>query len=268
MRLATLVIEGRTRAAVVEDDACALLGPDDVGALLALPDWRSVVAEALPRAQRVPVSGATFAPVVTNPRKVLCVGHNYRAHLAELGQPEPAHPTLFPKWADGLLAHGVDLVLPPVSQQVDWEAELAVVVAADGGIAGYTVANDVSVRDYQKRTSQWLPGKAFDALTPLGPWLVTADAWSPQGQTIRCSVDGEVVQEGDPSDLVFDPATLLADIATFTRLTAGDLVLTGTPGGVGMARTPQRWLQPGQELVTEITGIGRLVNPVRRHEEP
>jgi acylpyruvate hydrolase len=167
-----------------------------------------------------------------------------------------------------LLAHGADLVLPPVSQQVDWEAELAVVVAADGGIAGYTVSNDVSVRDYQKRTSQWLPGKAFDALTPLGPWLVTADAWSPQGQTIRCSVDGEVVQEGDPSDLVFDPATLLADIATFTRLTAGDLVLTGTPGGVGMARTPQRWLQPGQELVTEITGIGRLVNPVRRHEEP
>lgn len=264
MKLATVVVEGTTRAAVVEDDGVALLAFADVGDLLRAPGWRAHVEDALPGAPRLGSAGLRFAPVVLDPRKVLCVGHNYRAHIAEVGAEVPAAPTWFPKWADGLLAHGADLVLPAVSHQVDWEAELAVVVDADGGVAGYTVANDVSVRDYQKRTSQWLPGKAFDALTPLGPWMVTADAWEPAGQTIRCLLDGEVVQEGDPSDVVFDAAALLADVATFTRLRAGDVVLTGTPSGVGTARTPQRWLEPGQELVTEITGIGRLVNRVTR----
>lgn len=264
MRLATLVVGPTTRAAVVDGDHLVLLPAADVGELLAVPGWRAVVDAGTAAGERVPVEAATFAPVVTSPRKVLCVGHNYRAHIAEVGAQVPSDPTYFPKWADGLLAHGAPLVLPPVSDQVDWEAELAVVVDADGGVAGYTIANDVSVRDYQKRTSQWLPGKAFDALTPLGPWLVTADAWDPAGQTVRCLVDGEVVQEGDPSDVVFDAPTLLADIATFTRLRAGDVVLTGTPSGVGMARTPPRWLEPGQELVTEISGIGRLVNPVVR----
>ncbi|WP_432504533.1 fumarylacetoacetate hydrolase family protein [Kineococcus arenarius] len=261
-----------TRAAVVQGEELLLLPARDVGRLLAQAHWREVVEQALADAERLPLAGARLTPVIPRPGKIVCVGHNYRAHLAELGQSEPAAPTLFTKWADGLLAHREPLALPAVSTQVDWEAEMAVVVGAPlrgarreeaaAAIAGYTIANDVSVRDLQKRTSQWLPGKAFDALTPLGPWLVTADAFEPAGQRIRCLIDGEVVQEGDPGDLVFDAATLLAEVSTFTRLRPGDLLLTGTPGGVGMARTPQRWLQPGQELITEITGIGQLVNPV------
>lgn len=274
MKLATVDLDGGTRAAVVDDDELLLLPVPDVGVLLARPRWRELVADALPGAPRLALAAARFAPVVPHPAKVVCVGHNYRAHIAELGHAEPTAPTLFAKWADGLLAHGEPLVLPAISQQVDWEAELAVVVGGElvhadraqaaAAIAGYTIANDVSVRDFQKRTSQWLPGKAFDALTPLGPWLVTADAFDPAGQTIRCLLDGEVVQEGDPGDLVFDAAALLADVSAFTRLRPGDVLLTGTPGGVGVARDPQRWLRPGQELVTEITGIGRLVNPVTR----
>ncbi|WP_432489416.1 fumarylacetoacetate hydrolase family protein [Kineococcus sp. SYSU DK018] len=274
MRLATIRTPGGTAAAVVTGDELVPLDTADVSALLARPGWRAAAEDAERRAPRLPLAGARFAPVVPNPRKVVCVGHNYRAHIAELGHGVPAAPTLFTKWADGLLGHGEPLVLPAVSGQVDWEAEMAVVVGAElagadreeaaAAIAGYTIANDVSVRDLQKRTSQWLPGKAFDALTPLGPWMVTADAFSPAGRTIRCLVDGEVVQEGDPGDLVFDAAALLADVSTFTRLRPGDVLLTGTPGGVGAARSPQRWLQPGQELVTEIAGIGRLVNPVTR----
>jgi len=256
-----------TIAVRIEDDHVVDLPVADVGELLcSAPEVRRA------EGPRTPLKDVRWAPVVTNPAKVVCVGHNYRAHIAELGQDEPTAPTLFSKWADTLLGAGEPLELPTSSAQVDWEAELAVVVGstlrracrdeADAAIGGWTIANDVSMRDWQKRTGQWLAGKAFDASTPLGPWLVTPDTWSPEGQTIRCLLDGEVVQEGDPADLVFDAATLLADISTFTTLRPGDVLLTGTPGGVGMARTPPRWLAPGSELVTEITGLGRITTPL------
>lgn len=262
---------GGTVAVRVEGAELVDLPVADVGGLLAGdPGLRTADGP------RTPLADVRWAPVVTQPGKVVCVGHNYRAHIAELGHAEPTAPTLFSKWADTLLGAGEPLVLPAVSRQVDWEAELAVVVGvtlhratpeqAAAAVGGWTIANDVSMRDWQKRTGQWLAGKAFDASTPLGPWLVTPDGFSPRGQTIRCLLDGEVVQEGDPGDLVFDAATLLADVSTFTTLRPGDVLLTGTPGGVGMARTPQRWLQPGQELVTEITGIGRLVTPITQEQ--
>lgn len=272
MRLGTRRTPAGTVAVRVEGAELVDLPATDVGELLAGgPELRHA------EGARTRLSDVRWAPVVTKPAKVVCVGHNYRAHLAELGQPEPTAPTLFSKWADTLLGAGEPLVLPRVSEQVDWEAELVVVVGstlrhatpeqAAAAIGGWTIANDVSMRDWQKRTGQWLAGKAFDASTPLGPWLVTPEEFEPSGQTVRCSIDGEVVQEGDPGDLVFDAATLLADVSTFTTLRPGDVLLTGTPGGVGMARSPQRWLRPGQELVTEITGIGRLVTPITQEEK-
>ncbi|MGW4774366.1 fumarylacetoacetate hydrolase family protein [Nocardia sp. NPDC004278] len=242
----------------------------DVAALLADPNWRSVPLGAAP----APAATARPAPVVTTPGKIVCCGHNYQAHIAELGRPEPEFPTLFAKFADTLTAWNADIVLPGAAESVglDWEAELAVVVGAvlrradrdtaRAGIAGYTVANDFSVRTWQHRTSQWLQGKAFDATTPLGPELITPDELPADGLRIACRVNGIEEQVGSTDDLVFDPATLLSYISAFTTLRPGDVVLTGTPGGVGVAADPPRYLHAGDIVETEIEGIGVLRNRI------
>lgn len=218
---------------------------------------------------------ARSGPVVLNPSKIVCCGHNYRAHIAEMGRPEPEYPTLFAKFADTLTGWDADIAVAgaPEDNALDWEAELAVVVGAvlrdadldtaRAGIAGYTVANDFSVRSWQRRTSQWLQGKAFEATTPLGPDLVTPDEVDPaDGLRIVCRVNGVEEQVGSTDDLLFDPATLLAYISEFTTLRPGDVVLTGTPGGVGAANEPPRFLRPGDVVETEIEGIGLLRNRI------
>ncbi|QIS22027.1 fumarylacetoacetate hydrolase family protein [Nocardia terpenica] len=210
-----------------------------------------------------------------SPGKIVCCGHNYRAHIAEMGRDEPEFPTLFAKFADTLTAWDADIALPGPAEVVglDWEAELAVVVGgvlrradratARAGIAGYTVANDFSVRTWQHRTSQWLQGKAFDATTPIGPELVTADEIDPgAGLRIVCRVNGIVEQSASTDDLLFDAPTLLSYISGFTVLRPGDVVLTGTPGGVGAAARPRRFLRPGDVVETEIEGIGLLRNRI------
>ena len=208
-----------------------------------------------------------------SPGKVICCGLNYGDHIAETGREQPAYPTLFAKYADTLIGPTDDIVLPR-GLQVDWEAELAVVVGAEirgagreeasAAIAGYTVANDISVRDWQYRTLQWFQGKAWDRSTPVGPVLVTPDEVDPvAGLDISCRVNGEEVQRANTRTLVFDSADLLAYVSTFTVLRPGDLVLTGTPGGVGVARDPQRFLEDGDVVETEIAGIGLLRNAVR-----
>jgi acylpyruvate hydrolase len=207
------------------------------------------------------------------PRKVICCGLNYADHIAETGRELPTHPTLFAKYADSLVGPADDVRLP-AGTQVDWEAELAVVVGATlrgadaatarSAVAGYTVANDVSVRDWQYRTLQWFQGKAWDGSTPTGPVVVTPDEVDPAaGLPIRCRVNGEEVQHASTATLVFDAAALLSYISTFTVLRPGDLVLTGTPGGVGSARDPQRFLADGDVLETEVEGIGLLRNRIR-----
>jgi len=206
------------------------------------------------------------------PAKVICCGLNYGDHILETGRELPTHPTLFVKYADSLVGP-VDDVRLPVGTDVDWEAELAVVVGATirgadrataaAAIAGYTVANDVSVRDWQYRTLQWFQGKAWDDSTPTGPVVVTPDEVDPaRGLTITCRVNDEEVQRDSTATLVFDSADLLAYISTFTVLRPGDLVLTGTPGGVGVAREPKRFLADGDVLETEIEGIGLLRNTI------
>ncbi|TMR35611.1 fumarylacetoacetate hydrolase family protein, partial [Nonomuraea zeae] len=183
-----------------------------------------------------------------------------------------AHPTLFAKYADTLTGPAAEIRLP-AGLDVDWEAELAVVVGAEirgasraeaaAAIWGYTIANDVSVRDWQRRTLQWFQGKAWDRTTPVGPVVVTADELDPAaGLQVVCRVDGVERQRGDTRSLVFDAAALVAYVSTFTRLRPGDLVLTGTPGGVGMAMTPPAYLTDGAVLETEISGIGVLRNRI------
>jgi acylpyruvate hydrolase len=272
VRLATLRLPNRTTAARIDGDHAVEVGAPDVGALLSDPGWREVAAAA--DGARHPLSTADLAPVVPRPGKIVCVGLNYRNHILEMGRELPEYPTLFAKFAEALVGPYDDIALPAVSQAVDWEAELAVIVGtaarnvspeqAAASIAGYSVINDVTARDYQYRTLQWLQGKTFESSTPFGPYLVTPDELEGVTMTMRCEVDGEVVQETDTSDLVFGPAELISYVSRIITLRPGDVIATGTPGGVGHARKPPRYLADGSKVVTRIAGLGELVNVARR----
>jgi acylpyruvate hydrolase len=267
MRLATIRTATGTRAVRVDDDAAVETGDADVVALLRRPDWKAVAAAA--DGARHDVAGLDYAPVVPGPEKVICVGLNYRQHILEMGRELPEHPTLFAKFARSLVGAHDPVELPAGSAQVDWEAELGIVIgapvrhadpaAAAAAIAGWTVVNDVTARDFQYRTTQWLQGKAFERSTPVGPWLVV-DEGAPGDVT--CEVDGDVVQKADTADLVFGPADLVAYISRIVTLVPGDLIATGTPGGVGHARKPPRYLAAGSQLVTRVAGVGECRNRV------
>jgi acylpyruvate hydrolase len=269
MRFATIRTEYGTSAARLDGDVLVPLDAADVGELLAAGGQ----GPGRPReaAAPVPVAEADFAPVVPWPSKVICVGLNYRAHIAETGRELPEYPTLFAKFADTLLGARDDLVLPSVSDRVDWEVELGVVIGrplyrattqeAAAAIAGYTVVNDVSMRDWQRRTSQFLQGKMFEHSTPAGPYLVTPEeAGNAADLEIRCEVDGMVMQRARTSDLLFGSAEIAAYASQVITLQPGDLIATGTPGGVGDARKPPVYLRPGNVLRTWIEGIGECVN--------
>jgi acylpyruvate hydrolase len=273
MKLATIRTAEGTRAVRIEDHGAVELGDPDLVALLRRPAWRTVAATADGR--RHDLAGLDYAPPVPSPEKIFCVGLNYRSHILEMGRELPEYPTLFGKFARALVGAYDPVVLPAGSTQVDWEAELGVVVGAPlrhataaqarAAIAGYTVVNDVTARDFQYRSPQWLQGKTFESSTPVGPWLVVADGGAPLSRELVCEVDGDVVQRADTADLVFDPAALLAYLSQIITLVPGDLVATGTPGGVGHARKPARYLTAGSELVTRIEGIGECRN---KCEEP
>ena len=269
MRLATIRTPDGTTAARLDGDVLVPLAADDVGALLASGGGPAAGTRA--GAAPVPAAAASFAPLVPRPSKVICVGLNYRAHIAETGRDLPQYPTLFAKFAQTLLGARDDLVLPAVSDRVDWEVELGVVIGrpvyrasrdeAAAAIAGYTVTNDVSMRDWQNRTLQWLQGKMFERSTPVGPYLVTGDEVGDAADLeVRCEVDGAVMQRSRTSDLLFGPAEIAAYASQAITLLPGDLLLTGTPGGVGNARKPPVYLRPGQTLRTVIEGLGECVN--------
>jgi acylpyruvate hydrolase len=275
MKLATVrTSDGATQAVRVEGADLVPLGVPDVGTLLAQPSWR----EAAAATAAAPVLGAgtaAYAPVVPRPGKIFCVGLNYRGHILEMGRDLPQYPTIFSKYADTLVGAGDDILRPDETDQLDWEAELAVVIGstvrrattaeAEAAIAGFAVLNDITARDWQFRTREWLQGKNWESTTPLGPWLVTPDEL-PGGVrptlAIRAEVDGEVVQEDTTGDLLFDPVALVEYLSTMITLRPGDVVATGTPGGVGHARKPARYLEAGQKVVTEIEGLGRCENVV------
>ena len=273
MRLATLRLleTGTTVAVRIDDDdvAVEIPGAVDVGALLADEDWRAR-AESADGTRHSDVSPQRWAPPDLRPGKIVCVGLNYRNHILEMGRDLPSHPTLFAKFAEALIGPYDPVVLPAhAAEAVDWEGEVAVVVdatarrvgEADAGaaIAGYAVLNDVTMRDYQYRTTQWLQGKTFEASTPFGPWLTVG---GPPAGELSTAVDGEQVQRTPVDDMVFGPEALVSYISHIVTLHPGDVIATGTPGGVGHARKPQRYLEPGQSLTTTVTGLGTLRNDV------
>lgn len=268
MRFATIRTPDGTTAARLDGDQLIPLAAADVGELLAA--GVASVPER-PGDSPVPASQASYAPVVPRPSKIICVGLNYREHILETGRELPEYPTLFAKFADTLLGARDELRLPALSDRIDWEVELAVIIGrpvyrasqdeAAAAIAGYAVSNDVSVRDWQRRTVQWLQGKAFQHTTPVGPFLVTGDEVGDAADLdIRCEVDGEVMQQSRTSDLLFKPADVAAYASQVITLQPGDLLLTGTPGGVGNARKPPVYLQPGQVMRSVIEGLGECVN--------
>lgn len=271
MILGTIEIGQRTSAAIHHAGAWHPIdGARDLSELVVDPDWRSRASTAA-RATPASAEVSLVAPL-PRPGKIVCCGLNYRDHIVETGRAVPEHPTLFAKFADTLTGPESEIVVAG-AEKIDWEAELAVIVgtelyraepdAAAKGILGYTVANDVSMRDWQSRTLQWLQGKAFDRSTPIGPVVVTADAIDPgAGLRVTCKVNDELVQDSTTDQLVFESAYLVSYISQFTRLMPGDLVLTGTPGGVGMGMAPPRYLRDGDVLTTEIEGIGTLRNRI------
>src|SRR2546423_893944 len=269
MRLATIRRpDGSTTAARLEGDELVVLPYPDVVALLAEPGWQDAAASA--NGERVALAGADLAPTV-RPSKVICVGLNYRSHIEEMGRGFPDHPTLFIKFPDTLTGPYDDLVVPSASAEVDWEVELGVVIGrparrvdeagAAACIAGYTVVNDISMRDWQWRTTQWDQGKNFEASTPVGPFLVTGDEIGDAADLeVTTRVDGETMQTGRTGDLLFKPAAIVAYVSQFTTRRPGDLIATGTPGGVGAGRDPKVFLAPGQVLKTAIEKIGACQN--------
>jgi acylpyruvate hydrolase len=274
MRLATIRHHNATQAVRVDGDSCTLLAVPDVGSWLAQADWRERADSAV--GESVAWADAEVLAPVPRPGKTVCVGLNYRTHILEMGRELPTYPTLFAKYAEAIIGPSDPIAMPPETNAFDWEAELGVVIGgtvrraseaeAASAIAGFTVVNDITCRDWQSRTLQWLQGKTFEATTPVGPVIVTPDEL-PGGVrpnlTMTCTVDGDEVQRADTGDLVFDPVALVQYISTMVTLRPGDLIATGTPGGVGHARTPARYLAAGHTVVTEIDRLGRLVNVVR-----
>jgi len=208
-----------------------------------------------------------------NPGKIICVGHNYRDHILEMGRELPENPVIFAKFANTIIGPEDDIPLYPISEQLDYEAEFAFIVGkrargvkrdrALDYVAGYTIANDVTYRDIQRRTLQWLQGKTVDGTAPMGPWIVTADEMgNPGGLEMVLTVNGEERQRANTDNLVFDVPRLVEFLSNLMTLEPGDVVLTGTPGGVGFARNPQVFLKDGDVVRIEIDKIGVLENKV------
>jgi 2-keto-4-pentenoate hydratase/2-oxohepta-3-ene-1,7-dioic acid hydratase in catechol pathway len=226
-------------------------------------------------AQRLPFEQIAFLPVITDPQKILCVGINYLSHVKETGRDIPKFPMIFTRFADSQTGHGQAIVRPHASHKLDFEGELAVVIgkkarhvkAADAFdfIAGYACYNDGSVRDWQKHSIQFIPGKNFPATGGFGPWLVTGDeVGDPSQLNLTTRLNGNIVQEARTDDLIFPIPQLIEYCSTFTELNPGDVIITGTTGGVGAFREPPLWMQPGDVAEVEISKIGKLVNHIEQ----
>lgn len=239
----------------------------DAGGLASLADAASG------RSADVALDAVTLLPPVSSPRKIICIGLNYRTHILETGRDTPTHPMLFSRYPDSLVGHGEAMLRPLVSEKYDFEGELAVVigrtarhVAAEdalGYVAGYSCFNDGSVRDYQRQTTQFLAGKTFWRSGAFGPWLVTPDeVGDVAALTLETRLNGDVMQHAETSDLLFSVPDLIAFISRITPLDPGDVIATGTTGGIGAARKPPVWMKPGDRVEVEISNIGTLVNHI------
>ena len=278
MRIASFMHDGNAGYGVVQDDQYLLPPADfsgrypDVVSVLrgsALPELQS----ALARGTKLRQADTRALPVVPNPQKFICVGLNYKTHVAETKRDDSKYPALFVRFADSLAAHGDVVLRPPFSERFDWEGELAVVIGRGGRgisqaqafehVAGYACFNDVSVRDWQRHTHQWTPGKNFPGTGPFGPSFVTAEEVPDvNALTLETRVNGQVMQHASLSDLIFTIPVLIEYISRFTPLSPGDVIATGTPGGVGDRREPPLYMKDGDTVEVEITGLGTLRNRI------
>ena len=288
MRLATIETWAGPRAALQVGDSFLDIHATEAnlpGNLRLLLDGGPSVLQAVaelanhPGAVKVPATQVKFHAPIVDPRKIICVGLNYKDHAAESGSPIPKDPILFSKYATALIGHGETIVLPKVSHEVDFEAELVIVVGKKGRhltlsnamdhVAGYTIGHDVSARDWQlkKDGKQWMVGKTFDTFAPAGPVLVTKDeVKDPQNLPIRLRLNGEMMQNSSTQQMIFGVAELLVYLSQVFTLEPGDLIYTGTPPGVGVARKPPVYLKDGDVVEVEIEGLGLLRNPVRQEK--
>ncbi|NIF78373.1 5-carboxymethyl-2-hydroxymuconate isomerase [Paraburkholderia sp. Cy-641] len=282
MKLASFRVDGRASYGVVEEDRIIDVAPisSEVGATLrhalALGRLPDIARWALESTEHLPLDQVDMLPVISDPGKILCVGINYHAHVKETGRALPSHPMIFTRFADSQCGHLGALVCPPESTQLDFEGELAVVIGREAHrvpsayaleyVAGYACYNDGSIRDWQRHTTQFTPGKNFPSTGAFGPWLVTADEIpDPSNLALTTRLNGTVMQRANTSDLIFGIAELIEYCSSFTPLRPGDVIITGTPGGVGAFREPPVWLKKGDTIEIEISQIGTLVNTVANH---
>ena len=278
MKLATFKMGGVPTWGVVDGETIR-----DVGAVLGshYPTVKSViaadafaeVATAATKAKSYPLADITWLPVIPDPDKILCIGLNYETHRKETGRSEVENPTVFTRFANSQTGHLSPIIRPRVSHDLDFEGELAVIIGKPGRyiarsdawdhVAGYACYNDGSVRDFQRHTHQFTPGKNFPGTGAFGPWMMTADEFAFRGsQRLQTRVNGQVVQEATFDQMIFDVPRMIEYCSTFTRLEPGDVIATGTPGGVGAKRTPPLWLKPGDTVEVEIDDLGILRNGV------
>lgn len=275
MRLSTAKIAGRSTWGVIEGDTFR-----DAGAALrdryadlkaAITAGFAGVAEAAASAAATPITDVEWLPVVPNPDKILCVGLNYETHRKETGRSEVENPTIFARYANSQTGHLAPIIRPKVSTHLDYEGELAVIIGKPGRyisrdeamshVAGYACYNDGSIRDFQYHTHQFTPGKNFPDTGAFGPWMMTPDELGPLADLrLQTRLNGVVVQDATFDQMIFDIARQIEYCSTFTRLEAGDVIVSGTPGGVGAKRTPPLWMKPGDVVEVEIDRLGVLRN--------
>lgn len=278
MKLVSFVANGQQAAGVVKGDGVVDLSRHGVAGNVkqilqddALQRVSDLVAELSPE---LSLDEIQFLPCVPDPGKVLCIGINYKKHVLEMGREPPEYPWVFTRFADSFVGHGANMVRPAaVSENYDFEGELAVIIGraayrvsateAFDYVAGYSCFNDGSIRDYQRHSGQFTPGKNFLNSGSLGPWLVTRDEIKDiESLDLETRLNGKVMQSASTGDLIFSIPRLIEYCSTFTRLEPGDIIATGTPGGVGAARTPPVWMKPGDTIEISISGIGVLCNTI------
>jgi len=272
-------VDGRAGYGVLDGTTIA-----DVGSVVGadFPDLQSILGEedslarlraATGAARRLPLEAVELRPPIPNPAKIFCIGHNYEEHRLETGRPKTTYPAVFVRFAASQVAHEQAAWIPSVSREVDYEGELAVVIGRGGRrlrreealahVAGYSCYNDISIRDWQRHTSQFTPGKNFVRTGAFGPWIVTADEIpDPQSLELTTRLNGQVMQHAHTAQMIFTVAEIIEYLSAFTVLAAGDVIASGTPGGVGAKRDPQVFMKAGDLVEVEISGVARLRNPL------
>jgi 2-keto-4-pentenoate hydratase/2-oxohepta-3-ene-1,7-dioic acid hydratase in catechol pathway len=276
MKLISFETDDGAQIGIVEGDAVRVVTDEawqGGSTLRAIIENGELAAAGAHAGSRIALAGLKLLPPVFDPPRIWCVGVNYHEHRIETGRDPTEQPTIFTRTPQSQVGQGTPLAVPAVSGRMDYEAEIAIVIGKPGRaiaeadalahVAGYSCYNDVSIRDWQRHTSQWIPGKNFEGLGAFGPWLVTPDEMpAPDRMRVTARLNGEVVQDAVASDMIFSIPEIIAYLSTFTTLLPGDVIATGTPGGVGSKRTPPLWMKAGDRVEIEVAGVGVLSNPV------